>query len=156
SRWLLSCSLLAAAVSLAVEPVLLPSSVRGPAERLRDSIAAGSRATDWVREITDASGPRLPGTPGDRAGVAAALALLKAQGFANVRAEKAMTPVWVRGVETGEVTSPAPHALSLTALGGSVGTPPGGIEAEIVRLGSLSELEQLGAAAKGKIVFIDR
>jgi len=148
--------LFGAAVASGVEPVVLPSSVRGPAERLRDSIAGGSKAADWVREITDAAGPRLPGTPGNRAGIAAAVALLKAQGFANVRAEKVMTPAWARGVETGEVVSPAPHALALTALGGSVGTPPEGVEAEILRVGSLEELDAKGEAARGKIVFIDR
>jgi hypothetical protein len=170
--------LLGAASVTGVEPVALPSSAaapagtrppaaaendarlaaatRAPAEKLRDAILSGSKAADWTREITDLAGPRMPGTPGDRAGIAAAVALMKAQGFANVRAEKVMVPVWVRGAETGEVVSPAPHALVLTALGGSVGTPPGGVEAEIVRVGSLDELGALGAAARGKIVFVDR
>jgi hypothetical protein len=67
-----------------------------------------------------------------------------------------MVPVWERGVETGEVVSPAPHTLALTALGGSVGTPPGGVEAEIARVGSLEELDALGESVRGKIVFIDR
>ena len=146
-----------AIAATAVESVVvLPASVRAPAERLRDSILSGSRATDWVREITDAAGPRMPGTPGDRAGVAAAAALLKTQGLANVHAEKVTVTVWERGVETGEVTSPAPHALALTALGGSVGTPEGGVEAEVVRAGSLEELDALGEAVRGKIVFVDR
>jgi len=155
-RLVLSSILCGAAAVFAVEPAVLPQSVRAPAERLRDAILAGSRAADWVREITDAAGPRMPGTPGDRAGIAAAVALLKAQGFANVRAEKVMVPVWVRGVETGEVVSPAPQALALTALGGSIGTPDGGVEAEIVRAGSLEELEAKGAAVRGRIAFIDR
>ncbi|HEX4440895.1 MAG TPA: M20/M25/M40 family metallo-hydrolase [Thermoanaerobaculia bacterium] len=154
-RWS-AAGLLVGAVALAA-PAALPSSARGPAETLRDSILAGSKAIDWVREITDAAGPRLPGTPGDRAGVAAAVALLRAQGFANVRAEKVMTPAWARGVETGQIVSPAPQPLSLTALGGSVPTPPEGLEAEIVRVGSMTELEALSpASVKGKIVFVDR
>ena len=147
---------LLAAASFAGEPADLPDSVRAPAEKLRDGILAGSRASDWVRQITDAAGPRMPGTPGDRAGVAAAVALLKAQGFAGVRAERVIVPAWARGVESGEVTAPSPHALALTALGGSVGTPPAGVEAEIVRVASLEELGARGEAVRGRIVFIDR
>jgi carboxypeptidase Q len=155
-RWT-GLALLTTAITGAVEPaVVLPASIRAPAERLRDSILSGSRAADWVREITDAAGPRMPGSPGDRAGVAAAVALMKAQGLANVRAEKVRVTVWERGAETGEVTSPAPHALSLTALGGSVGTPEGGVEGEVVRVGSLEELDALGEAVRGRIVFVDR
>ena len=51
-----------------------------------------------------------------------------------------MVPVWQRGVETGEVTSPVRQTLALTALGGSVATPDGGLEGEIVRVASLEEL----------------
>ncbi|MFY9550141.1 MAG: M20/M25/M40 family metallo-hydrolase, partial [Thermoanaerobaculia bacterium] len=91
-----------------------------------------------------------------RAGVAVALALLKAQGFATARAEKVMVPVWQRGVETGEVVSPVSQKLTLTALGGSIATPDSGLEGELVRVASLAELDALGAAARGKIVFIDR
>jgi Zn-dependent M28 family amino/carboxypeptidase len=66
-------------------------------------------------------------------------------------------PVWQRGVEVGEVVSPVSQRLALTALGGSEPTPAGGVEAEIVRVSTLEELDQLDASAcRGKIVFIDR
>jgi hypothetical protein len=45
----------------------------------------------------------------------------------------------------------------LTALGGSVATPPDGLEAEVLRVATLEELEGMGAgAARGKIVFFDK
>ena len=65
-------------------------------------------------------------------------------------------PVWERGVETGEVLSPVHQTLVLTALGGSIGTPDGGLEGEIVRFRSLEELALSGGSARGKIAFIDR
>jgi hypothetical protein len=123
---------------------------------LRDRIAGGSRAFEWVREIVDRAGPRLAGSPGDRAAVAASLALLQAQGFSNVRAEPVTVPVWRRGTEVGEVTSPVSQRLALTALGGSVPTPEEGLEAEVVRVSSLAELDAKGAGCRGRIVFIDR
>jgi hypothetical protein len=133
-----------------------PAGPETTAAALRDRIVAGSRAVQWVSQITDLAGPRLPGSPGDRAGVAVALDILKKQGFASVHAEKVMVPVWERGVETGEVLSPARQKLVLTALGGSIATPEGGLEGEIVRVASLDELAALGEGARGKIVFIDR
>ncbi len=148
--------LFAAAPSRAPEAAhLSPETVRN-AVALRDRIAAGSRASDWVREIVDRAGPRLAGSPGDRAAVAASLALLHAQGFANVRAEPVSVPVWRRGVETGEVVFPAAQRLALTALGGSVATPDGGVEGEIVRVRSLAEIEEEAESCRGRIVFIDR
>ncbi|MEP6993918.1 MAG: M20/M25/M40 family metallo-hydrolase [Acidobacteriota bacterium] len=143
-------------LATAPEPARLAPETRRTAAQLRDTIAAGSQAIDWVREIVDQAGPRLAGSPGDRAAVAAAVALLQKQGFAHVHAEPVTVPVWQRGLETGDVVSPVSQRLSLTALGGSVATPAEGIEAEIVRAASLEELDTMGAACRGRIVFIDR
>ncbi|HEY1250359.1 MAG TPA: M20/M25/M40 family metallo-hydrolase [Thermoanaerobaculia bacterium] len=146
-----------AAPEAPVEPAKLAPDTRRTAAALRDRIAAGSKAYDWVREILDRAGPRLAGSPGDRLAVEAGLSILKSQGFANVRAEPVSVPVWQRGVETGEVTSPVSRRLALTALGGSVGTPAEGVEAEIVRVGTLEEIDLLDASAcRGRILFIDR
>jgi carboxypeptidase Q len=153
---LASAWLSAAGFAPAVEPASLPPEPVRTAEALRDRILAGSRASEWVREIIDQAGPRLAGSPGDRAAVAAGLALLKAQGFSNVHTEKVMVPFWQRGVETGEVTTPVSQKLSLTALGGSIATPDAGLEAEILRVASLEELAARGDACRGRIVFIDR
>jgi carboxypeptidase Q len=48
-----------------------------------------------------------------------------------------------------------PEALSVLALGGSVSTPPGGLEAEILVVESYEELEQRKDEAKGRIVVFD-
>ena len=53
-----------------------PAGPETTAAALRDRIVAGSRAAEWVSQITDLAGPRLPGSPGDRAGVAVALDIL--------------------------------------------------------------------------------
>ena len=140
----------------AIAATLAPATPEAAAAALRDRILAGSRASEWVREITDLAGPRLAGSAGDRVAVAVALRLMKEQGFANVRPEAVPIKVWQRGVETGEVVAPVSQKLALTALGGSVPTPEGGLEGEILRVASLEELDALGEACRGKIVFIDR
>ena len=43
------------------------------------------------------------------------------------------------------------HALALLALGGSVGTPEGGLTAEVIEVRSLEEVAALGDKAKGKV-----
>jgi len=137
-------------------PILAPD-IRVTAESLRETAFAGSRASEWIRSLIDQSGPRLSGSPGDRASVAWGLETLKALGFAKVRAEKVMVPVWQRGIESGDVTAPFLHKLFLTALGGSVATPEAGLEGELVEVGSLDELaEKSEAAVRGKIVFFNK
>jgi carboxypeptidase Q len=137
-------------------PVLSPD-IRRVAIELREKAFAGSRAVEWVRELTDEVGPRLSGSPGDLASLAWVLAKLKELRFTSVHAEKVMVPAWRRGVETGEVTSPVRQPLVLTALGGSVATPEGGVEAEVIEASSIEALVAKGAeAVKGKIVFFNK
>lgn len=142
--------------AFAADPPPLRSEVRQTAVALRESALAGSRATEWVRQLTDGVGPRLTGSAGLRAAVDWALAAMKAQGFANVRAEPVTVRVWQRGIETGEIVSPYPQKLALTALGGSVPTDPAGLEAEVLEVPSLEALEARGDVARGKIVFFNK
>jgi carboxypeptidase Q len=135
---------------------VLEPEVRKTAEALRERAFAGSQAARWVQDLTDHVGPRLTGSPGDAAAVSWAVEKLRALGFTHVHAEKVVSHVWRRGVETGEVTSPVAQRLLLTALGGSVPTPPEGIEAEVVELPSLEALAAQSAAVQGKIVFFNK
>lgn len=135
---------------------LLPPETRRTAQALREKAFSGSRASEWVRGLTDHAGPRLAGSAGDRAAVAWALDTMKALHFVNVHAERVTTSVWQRGIETGEIVAPYPQRLALTALGGSVATPESGLEAEILEVDSLEALEAKGKAARGKIVFFDK
>jgi carboxypeptidase Q len=66
-----------------------------------------------------------------------------------------MVPHWVRGRESAELLLPTPHRINLLGLGGSVGTPAGGLTADVVVVGSFDELDKLGDAVKGKIVLFD-
>jgi Zn-dependent M28 family amino/carboxypeptidase len=125
------------------------------AQKLADMARTESQAFDTVRSLVDDVGPRLSGSAGDKAAVAWAVAAMKAKGLANVRAEKVMVPHWERGQESGRLLSPTPHTLALTALGGSVGTPPRGIDGEVVMVDSLEAIDKLEEAkVKGKVLFV--
>lgn len=116
-----------------------------------------SRAFEHVEGLTDAAGPRLAGSPGDALAVAWAVARMTELGFANVHEEPVTVQSWVRGAARLSVLAPVPQDLPVAALGGSVGTPSGGIEGEVLRVESLAALTDLTPeAVEGRIVFVDQ
>lgn len=138
----------------------LPASTRAAVAALAGKGSTPTRATEWVRRLTDEVGPRLAGSPGDRAAVAWSLALFRELGFANVRAEEVPVTVWERGVEAARVVSPFPQGLVVTALGGSIGTVPEGVTAPVVEMRTLAALEEALAtdpdAVRGRIVYFSQ
>jgi carboxypeptidase Q len=102
--------------------------------------------------LTDRIGHRLSGSESLRRAVAWALEEMKRDGLDNVRGERVMVPHWVRGEESLELLGTPARRLALLGLGGSVGTPPAGVEAEAVVVRSFDELDALGEKARGRVV----
>jgi hypothetical protein len=94
----------------------------------------------FVESLTTEIGQRLAGTAAHKRAVAWAEARLRAAGFDNVHAEPFSFPAWIRGAESAEIVAPVPQRLAITALGGSVATDAGGIEAEIALFKTYAEL----------------
>jgi hypothetical protein len=127
------------------------------AAELRELALEDGLAYDLLRSLTTEVGHRLAGSPGDRAAVAWAKREMERLGFDSVRTEPVTVPYWVRGHANGEILAPYPQEMVLIALGGSVGTPEGGLAAEVVRVPDLQALDQLpDQRVRGKIVFIDK
>jgi hypothetical protein len=113
-------------------------------------------AWQLVESLTTEVGPRMPGTPGDKAGVDWAVKKFKALGFDKVWTEPATFPKWIRYSESAAIISPAPQNIHITALGNSISTPIEGIEAEVIEFANLADLEKApDDVAQGKIVFIN-
>jgi hypothetical protein len=130
-------------------------------ERLRDAALKDPYALNELRHLTDNIGPRLSGSPQAQQAVDYVASEMRALG-AEVSTEKAMVPHWVRGVETAEVvawpgqTTGTTQKVVLTALGGSVATPPEGLTAEVVVVDDWNQLHALPAGAvKGKILLFN-
>lgn len=124
---------------------------------LRQAGLESRRSFELLESLTTEVGARFAGTPGDRAAVAWALRTMKGIGLENVRAEPVEVPRWVRGSHRGEIVAPFPQPMHLIALGGSVGTPAGGVEAEVVEVASLDDLARRSSEEiAGKIVFINQ
>ncbi len=152
-------SALAAAWSLSGAAEVAPPTadeLARTAEALRERAGTSDLAYQLVSSLSVEVGPRLAGSPGDARAVQWALAKLRELGFEQVRSEPVTVPHWERGEGSGEIVAPYPQPVVLAALGGSVATPPAGIEAEVLYVDSLDALRALpeGGAA-GKIVFID-
>ncbi|WP_257304899.1 M20/M25/M40 family metallo-hydrolase [Geothrix campi] len=151
------CLFLLATACLGAQAPLQTSSpaANATAERLRAEAFRTHGAYADLAWLCDHIGARLSGSPQLDQAIDWAQARLKAAGLTNVHAEPAMVPHWVRGHESAELLSPAPQRVNLLGLGGSVGTPEGGLTADVVVVGSFDELDKLGEAVKGKIVLFD-
>ena len=102
------------------------------AQKLRDAALEDRFGYRFVETLTTTIGQRLAGTDAETRASLLAESTLKAAGFTNVHRESFPITAWVRGREEADVTAPSPQHLVVAALGGSVATPPEGIEAEIV------------------------
>jgi hypothetical protein len=60
----------AARVQGATPAPAIPPEIRRVAESLRESCFTGTRASEWARGLVDTAGPRLSGSPGDKAAIA--------------------------------------------------------------------------------------
>ena len=126
-----------------------------PVLALQRAALKDQRAYANLKRLTTEVGHRLAGSPGDAKAVAWALRTLREQGFANVRAEPVTVPKWIRGKASVRMVGPESLEFAALALGGSVGTPAGGIEAELVAVTTVDELKALSREqVSGKIVFL--
>jgi carboxypeptidase Q len=128
---------------------------REPVARILD--AATSSETGWERltELTDTFGHRLSGSQALADAIDWAMAAMRADGFDEVRADPVKVPHWIRGSESLELVAPRRHRVPMLGLGMSVGTPPGGLEAELLVVKSFAELDRRGDEARGRIVLFD-
>ena len=134
-------------------PVTAP--YREVADRIIAAALADSSAYARLAEMVDRFGHRLSGSESLERAIDWMLVEMTRDGFANVRGEPVMVPVWVRGRESAELVEPRPMELPMLGLGGSVKTPPEGITAEVLVVSSFAELETRAAEARGRIVLFD-
>ena len=130
---------------------------RDVAKKLIDRSMASPTAWRRLEYLTDRIGHRLSGSKSLERAIDWAVAELRADGHANVRAEKVMVTHWVRGKESAKIVAPLESDMALLGLGGSPSTPRGGITAEVVAVSSFAELDKLGEeGVRGKIVLLNK
>jgi carboxypeptidase Q len=128
---------------------------REPAARLIGESLATRFAWERLALLGDTFGNRLSGSQSLDAAIKWAAEEMKKDGLENVRLEPVTVPHWVRGQESAEIIGPYHHALVMLGLGNSVGTPPEGIEADVLVVRSFQELDGSGGRVRGKIVLFN-
>src|SRR5688572_7504552 len=128
---------------------------RDSAARLIKAATADDFAWRRLAELTDTYGNRLSGSENLSRAIVWAAETMKKDGLENVRLEPVMVPRWVRGRESAEIVEPARHPLAILGLGGSIATPPAGVEGDVVVVNSFDELRSRVADARGKIVLFN-
>lgn len=128
-------------------------------KRIQQAALSSDYALRQVSYLSNNIGPRLSGSAQAEAAVEYVAREMRGLGC-EVTLEKVMVPHWVRGDETASLVGWPGQAkgttqkIVLTALGGSVATPPAGLTTDVIVVGSFDELNALGREkVAGKIVL---
>lgn len=127
--------------------------------KIYDTALTQGKAYSWLEHLTTKIGGRLAGSPQAAASVEYTRQMLDTLGLDKVWLQPCMVPHWVRGdKEVVRIANSVMGSVDLKALalGNSIGTKPGGINAEVIEVKSLDEVDNLGESVKGKIVFYNR
>lgn len=107
----------------------------------------------WLTELTSL-GSRLTGSDQATDAVLYFNHIADSMGF-QTHLQKVTVPRWVRGskeVARYSIDNKKYH-MRCTALGGSVGTAPGGLRAQVVEIRSFEQLDRMKDELQGKIAF---
>ena len=150
-----------ASASPSATPIVFSEQTLADLKRLRQVALASDYAFKQVAHLANNIGPRLSGSIQAAEAVEYVASEMKRIGC-KVQLEKVMVPHWVRGIETGELTQFPAQAggttqkIVLCALGGSVATPPAGIDADVVSVRDFDELKSFPREkVSGKIVLFN-
>jgi len=138
-----------------VAPADIPSTYGLVATKLVETAITDNSAFERLAELCDRFGPRFSGTTNLEAAIDWVSAQLRLDGLDKVHSEPVMIPRWVRGHESIEMIEPRFASLRVLGLGGSIGTGPEGLTAEVLVVQSFDDLHHRGDEAKGKIVLFD-
>lgn len=129
------------------------------ADQLIDYSLSGpgvNQAYDRLAEFTDLFGNRVAGSANLEKAIDHMLGVLADDGLENVHGEAVNVTHWVRNDEYATLLTPRVYNISITGLGRSVGTPEGGITADVIVVRSFDELESRSSEIPGKIVVYNQ
>ncbi len=147
-------------------PLLLLTCIRTNAQQddslmirqIFDEALTGSKCYNWLDYLSNKIGGRLSGSPEAAQAVNYVNMELSRLSLDSVIMQEVMVPHWVRGEkEQGWMMAEGKKTnLSICALGGSVATPKGGLQAEVIEVRDWEEMEKMGVERiKDKIVFMN-
>lgn len=117
--------------------------------------AAQNRSYRRLADFTDTIGNRVSGSQNLEMAIKYMYKAMTQDGL-DVHLEPVKVPHWVRGKESAEMIAPRAKSLAMLGLGSSIGTPPEGIEAEVLVVQSFEELKRRASEAMGRIVVFNQ
>src|SRR5262249_7099919 len=138
-----------------------PPELMDELRRLQQAALASDYAFKQTAHLANNISPRLSGSLQAGHAVQYVAEEMRNMGL-HVKLQKTMVSHWVRGAEAGELTqfpgmaSGIRQKIVLTALGGSVATPPEGLTTQVIVVNNFDELNALGQEeVRGKIVLFN-
>ena len=122
------------------------------ANKIMDFLTKGPgkhQVYDRLAKFVDTFGSRVAGSANLEHAINYMLDELKEDKLDNVHGEEVNVTHWVRGKESAQMIMPRNHSIALLGLGGSVGTPPEGITAEVLVVSSFDELHAKASEVYG-------
>lgn len=148
-------ALLASAAALGAGTATALSPTVDVGEILRMVAATDTRAMKITEDLSTEVAYRLAGSPGEARARDWAVARLRAEGFPRVTVQPFTITYWGRLWERVSVVGEHAQPLVARAIGGSPGTPEGGLEAEVVRFENLDALRAAPVGSlTGKIAYV--
>ncbi len=130
-------------------------------QRIYDEGLHHSQVARLAQALMDSIGPRLTGSPANRAANQWLLGTYAGWGIAARNEQYGTWRDWTRGPSSVTLVAPRSRVLEATQLEWSASTPPGGAIGDVVTLPSASEVHDaagfarwLATAAKGKFILI--
>ncbi|MCA0133688.1 M20/M25/M40 family metallo-hydrolase [Winogradskyella alexanderae] len=117
------------------------------------------KSYEWLDYLSNTIGGRLSGSTNAQLAVDYTKSELEKLGLDKVWLQPVMVPKWVRGEKEMAYfqTEESFERINICALGGSIATPEGGAEAEVIEVSTYKDIATLGEEkVRGKIVFINR
>ncbi|XP_070506920.1 carboxypeptidase Q-like [Chironomus tepperi] len=125
--------------------------------KIIDEITNGrfkGKTWDSLAELTDLFGPRMVCTDALDKAIDYVVESMKKGGLENVHNENVTAPNWVRGFESAQLVKPWKKNMHILGLGSTIGTPRGGIIADVIAVESFDEFNKIPEdQVKGKIVL---
>ncbi len=124
-----------------------------------DEALVNGECYDYLRVLTKEIGGRLTASPRCYQAKNFVYSLLDSLGFDPVFKQPFLATHWERGEKESAslILDETSTDMSMTTLGGSIGTPGEGVEGEVIELLGLEQLEEFGREKlEGKVVFFNR
>ena len=118
--------------------------------------AGANQAYNRLAEFTDRFGNRVAGSENLEKSIDYMLKTLEDDGLENVHGESVNVTHWVRNTEYAMLLEPRVYNITISGLGRSIGTPEGGITADVVVVRSFDEVKNRSTEIAGKIVVYNQ